>query len=336
MFIHGRTARNRGFTLIELLVVIAIIAVLIALLLPAVQQAREAARRSQCKNNLKQLGLGIHNYAETFNTLTPAYILSIPPSPIINAQSMGVLLLPYIDQAPLYNQYNCGVPSINEAVAFGYPAAVIASNIQKISTVLPVFLCPSTPGGNKIYSGGAAFLGTNLTWTAAQSDYSVTTGVYNTFASIAYSGNPGGQRNGALQVAGTGGGDSRIASVTDGMSNTFLLGERVGGTTIYNARRQDQGLPASLTQSNGGGWGDFLNGENWLQGALFDGTLNPGGGPCPINCTNANGYGYYSFHSGGAHFLMGDGAVRFVSSNIAASTLAGLITRGKGEVIGEF
>lgn len=336
MLAHRRASAKRGFTLIELLVVIAIIAVLIALLLPAVQQAREAARRSQCKNNLKQLGLGIHNYLETFSTMPPAYFLTVPPAPSVNTQSCGLMLLPYIDQAPLYNQYNCSVPSINQATAFGHPAPVIASNIQKISTVLPVFLCPSTPGANKVYNASVPFGGMTLTWTAAQSDYCVSTGVLGTFANIAYAGNAGGSRDGALQVAGQNGGVSRISNVTDGSSNTFLLGERVGGTIIYNAKRQDQGLPPAVAGQNGGGWGDFLNGEHWLGGALYDGTLNPGGGPCPINCTNARGYGFYSFHDGGAHFLMGDGAVRFVSANIAAYTMAGLITKSKGEIPGEF
>lgn len=335
MLAHRRNSKPRGFTLIELLVVIAIIAVLIALLLPAVQQAREAARRSQCKNNLKQLGLGIHNYHETFTVMPPAYVLQ-PNPPTINAQPMGVMLLPYIDQANIYNQYDSKVPPINEATAFGHPAAVIAKNISLISTVLPVFNCPSTANQNKIYNASVPFPPLTLTWTAAQSDYCVPTGVRGSFANIAYSGNAGGQRDGALQVAGPGGGISRLSGVTDGSSNTFLLGERVGGTTIYNARLQDQGLPASVAGQNGGGWGDFLNGEHWLQGALYDGTLNPNGGPCPINCTNARGYGFFAFHTGGAHFLMGDGSVRFVSANVAAYTMAALITRAKGEIVGEF
>ena len=95
---------KRGFTLIELLVVIAIIAILIALLLPAVQQAREAARRSQCKNNLKQLGLALHNYHETFSVLPPAHIGRCT-TPRLMATGL-TMLLPYLDQAPLYNMYN--------------------------------------------------------------------------------------------------------------------------------------------------------------------------------------------------------------------------------------
>src|SRR6266704_1989361 len=130
---------RKGFTLIELLVVIAIIAILIALLLPAVQQAREAARRSQCKNNLKQMGLALHNYHEVANTFPYAYMVN-PAN--FDSNSWGVMVLPYLDQSPLYNQFNCSVPAINEAAAFGFPAAVAQQNIAVISTSLPVFRCP--------------------------------------------------------------------------------------------------------------------------------------------------------------------------------------------------
>ena len=325
--------RRRGFTLIELLVVIAIIAILVALLLPAVQQAREAARRAQCKNNMKQLGLAMHNYEDVFKTFPPAYILSVPPA-TVNAVAWGTTLLPYIDQSPLYNQYNSSVPCINEAVAFGHNATQIANNMKVISTPLPAFVCPSTAATQPIYDGGVPFSGLNLTWTAARADYGVGTGVLGTFASIAYSGNAGGDRAGILQVGGQGGSVSRMSDVTDGLSNTMLLGERVGGTVIYGRGGRQQTLPVDIVKQNGGGWGDFLNGEHWVGGSLYDGTL--GGGPCPVNCTNARGAGFFSFHTGGAHLLMGDGAVRFISENIAAYTFAGLITRRKGEILGDF
>ena len=335
MLVQRRVPRHRGFTLIELLVVIAIIAVLIALLLPAVQQAREAARRSQCKNNLKQLGLAFHTYAESFRVFPPAYLAKVT-SPGLNVQPWGIQILPYIDQGPLYNSYNCSVPPMNQSASFGHPPAVVASNLRVIATVLPAFLCPSTPGTAKTYAGNYPPLG--LTWTAAHSDYSVPTGVLGTFANIAYASYPGGaggSREGILQAAGTGGRVSSPAAVMDGLSNTFLLGERVGGVIIFNNQRQPLTVPAPYPGLNGGGWADFLNGEHWTGGSLYDGTFGVQG-PCAVNCTNARGAGFYSFHSGGAHFLMGDGAVRFVSANVAAITFASLITRGKGEVVGEF
>ena len=338
------SGKRRGFTLIELLVVIAIIAVLVALLLPAVQQAREAARRSQCKNNLKQMGLAFHNYHEAMNTFPYAYLLTapglngLPANTPLDANSWGTMLLPYLDQAPLYNKFNCSVPPINEAVAFGDPPAVIASNIAVISTPLSVFSCPSTPGGITIYNAVVPSpLGGNVTWTAAQSDYCTTSGVRGTLSNTAYANYPGGapSRDGVMSPDTY----SPIQKITDGTSNTFMVGERTGGATIYY--RGGKAVPAAVQAAfgpmNGGGWGDFLNGENWDEGALYDGTYVPAGGPGPMNCNNIKSSGtFFSFHVGGCHFLMADGAVRFISENISILTFCSLVTKGGGEVIGPF
>ena len=330
-------ARRRGFTLIELLVVIAIIAILIALLLPAVQQAREAARRSQCKNNLKQVGLAFHNYHDAHTCFPFAWMSGND----LNVSGWPIQLLPYMDQAPLYNQWDSSVPAFNEAVAI-FPPASVQGNLDVIRTVLPVFMCPSTsksevhdyslPAG----SAGSGVPPFDLTWTAARGDYIATTGVRGTFANIAYNGSAGGSRGGALNAVGALGGDSvtRMRDLTDGSSNTFLVGERVGGSNIYRRRSIDTGLSSTYGPSNGGGWGDFLIGEHWPEGSLYDGT--PGGGPCAVGCSNLRSTGFLSFHEGGAHFLMADGAVRFIGTSIDAGIFAGLITRGKGEVIGEF
>lgn len=332
--------RCRGFTLIELLVVIAIIAILIALLLPAVQQAREAARRSECKNNLRQLGIGLHNYHETHKIFPFGYYVGAR----LQVSTWGIQLLPFIEQGPLYQMIDHGVPPFDQAGAIGFDAAAGQNNVLLIQTQIPLFLCPSTPGGGETYmgslpanAGGPGVPPLDLTWMAARSDYCISTGVRGDFGNIAYAGNQGGDRDGAIQPGGLfGRANNRIRNITDGTSNTILLGERAGGATIYRKNRVDSMLTSTFGPLNGGGWGDFLNGEHWLKGALYDGTDGPDGGPCGINCTNLRGGGFYSFHPGGAHFLLGDGHVRFISENIAQHTLASLITRGKGEVFGEF
>ncbi len=333
--------RRKGFTLIELLVVIAIIAILVALLLPAVQQAREAARRSSCKNNMKQIGLALHNYHDTHSSFPFAYFVGNLASGDLNLSSCYIQLLPFVEQAPLYDRWDSNVPAFNEAVAF-YNPATVQSNLDVIKSVIPVFVCPSTPEADvHDYTVPAPGLG-NITWTAARCDYSVTTGVLGTYASIAYSGSPGGNRGGVLAPVGinptTGlpdGRAMRFRDITDGTSNTVVFGERVGGTNVYRKTTIDSALTSALGGTQGGAWGDLLIGEHWLGGALYDG--NPlGGGPCAINCTNARGAGFMSFHTGGAQFIMGDGAVRFISANVDAHTFASLITRAKGEIVGEF
>jgi prepilin-type N-terminal cleavage/methylation domain-containing protein/prepilin-type processing-associated H-X9-DG protein len=329
---------QRGFTLIELLVVIAIIAILIALLLPAVQQAREAARRTSCKNNMKQLGLGFHNYHDAHRIFPFAYYVGND----LNASTWGIQLLPYIEQDPLYKSIDHNSPPFNEGPAFGKPAG--PQNVVAISTVLSVFMCPSGVGEDKYNgvipagAGGPGVPPLNLTWTGGRSDYCITTGVRGDFANIAYSGNAGGAREGAIQPGGLFGDAraNRFRTMKDGTSSTFLLGERLGGTDIYRKNQVDPTLTANFGPTNGGGWGDILNGEHWLKGSLYDGTDGPDGGPCAINCTNLRGSGFYSFHPGGAQFLMGDGSVRFISENIAAYIMASLITRKKGEVIGDY
>lgn len=331
--------RRRGFTLIELLVVIAIIAILIALLLPAVQQAREAARRSQCKNNLKQIGLAFHNYHDSHNSFPFAWMAGTD----LNLSSWGIQILPYLDQAPLYNNWNSSAPAFNEASGIGFPAAAVQANLEAIKTILPVYMCPSTAASElhdyalPANSSGPGVPPLNMSWTAARSDYMPASGVLGTFASIAYSGSAGGQRSGALNAVGSLSSDgiTRMRDLIDGSSNTILIGERVGGTNIYKKNKIDPATTAAVGVANGGGWGDFLNGENWVGGSLYDGTIG-GGGPCAINCSNARGSGFYSFHVGGAHFLLADGSVRFISANVDAYTLASLITRGKGEIVGEF
>jgi prepilin-type N-terminal cleavage/methylation domain-containing protein len=327
---------RRGFTLVELLVVIAIIGVLVAMLLPAVQAAREAARRSNCSNNLKQIGLALHNYEDTHKTFPAAWWLSNPP---LNMGAWGTSILPQLEQQPLYDKYDTKVPPIDQAGTIG------VANIAIISTRLKMFECPSVPGGDRIYTGGISGVPglPTLSWRAAPSDYIATTGVRATYGNLAYNNNQGGNRHGALLVMGPFGGVqiSKMAKITDGTSNTFLVGERTGGNELYTKRlvwQAPAALKTALIGANGGGWGDALNGEHWMTGSPY-GLLppTPAGasqeGPCGINCSNIRGRGFHSFHPGGCLFLMADASVQFLSETSSPQAVAFRITEQKGEVV---
>src|SRR5579862_4502228 len=208
-----------GFTLIELLVVIAIIAVLVALLLPAVQQAREAARRSQCKNNLKQLGLALHNYHDTANTLPPGWIGNAASSG--NCWGWGAMILPNLDQTVLYNALSStavGPKTGFGAVMMSFPA------VSALQTPLPVFRCPSDGGKslvgpfpiNNTVGGTTQFIGrTNYVGVVGSNiNWSVVPTTSN--ANGAFSQNS--LRN--------------FRDFTDGLSCTFLVGERRSPITV--------------------------------------------------------------------------------------------------------
>jgi len=344
-----RPARG-GFTLVELLVVIAIIGILIALLLPAVQAAREAARRMQCSNNLKQLGLALHNYHDTYQAFPFSWMVYLPNTPNMagwNAQVWGVLVLPFIEQTALASQYDFRVPAIEEAMGMGHNPAIVQRNLSVIRTVVPVYVCPSVPGSpaQRIYRADLTPGGFPFRFTVAPSDYCVSSGVQpqSPFANLAYAQFPGGapgSLEGVLQFAGTNpftgqfqNNTGRISDITDGTSNTFIVGERTGGATIY-FRYSPVATPPydQLRFINGGGWGDLVNGENRIKGVLYDGSgLN--GGPCAINCSNLRGGSFHSFHPGVCQFLNADGSVRALSETVDAFVLASMITRRGGEAV---
>jgi prepilin-type N-terminal cleavage/methylation domain-containing protein len=321
-------SRRKAFTLIELLVVIAIIAILIALLLPAVQQAREAARRSQCKNNLKQLGLAMHNYHDAHNLLPIASMTSRNPS--CNTSSTGNngqsgyvwlrYIMPYIDQANLYNSWNENkYYQDNTTVTNGL------TNAQIMRTTIPGLLCPSDPpfrawgplGGILNYNY-AVNLG-NLFW-----------------GSNSYTGTPavtyfGGSFYGSTSDTGTCYG---LRDILDGTSNTLMISELKGGKVANDIRgliwyQQYVGFNA-FTGPNST-IPDYIG--SWCTTAANNITPCVSSAPAGV----ANTYmASRSQHTGGVQSVFCDGAVRFVSENIDINTWRALSTRAGNELVAEF
>lgn len=341
MTVQGSRRSNKGFTLIELLVVIAIIAVLIALLLPAVQQAREAARRTQCVNNLKQVGLALANYESTYQCIPLRTIYGFYGGKKAKLFGPFTAILPYIDQTPLYN-----------AMDFSSPWCTPGQNLTIATTKLSAMQCPSA-GGARLLPSAAAFAarsgdalpfatlsptvfgygdyfgmegivhGASDMWAAPCAD-SV---VYNmSNPNIITALNTYGCVPGMFYHKGSSQYLVRYATVTDGLSNTFAMVECAGRPNLMINNKQ-----AGVT-GDGWGWADTeLNG--FVDGS--DSLGNTGAGGCfVINATNDSEV--YSFHVGGANTLMGDGSVRFVSANVGGRPFAAACTMNWGEIPGEF
>ena len=294
--------KRRAFTLIELLVVIAIIAILIALLLPAVQQAREAARRTQCKNNLKQIGLGMHNYHDVYLTFPPGYFTRTGTEN--GGWGWGSLILPQIDQAPLYNQMQVGVRGLQEA-----------QNIDLALTVVSSYRCPSdiAPDVNDTLRRQLREAVTNDIRSLGTSSYVAVSGNGDTATASNFNGifrrdNP-----------------IRIRDITDGTSNTAMIGERCWELV---------GVP--YRSGCWAGVGGAANPANDFDVMYFMGDSDAG----RMNGTGVNSEGeldqFSSLHTGGAQFLLGDGSVRFISENIDGGTWENLGQRNDGQVIGEY
>ncbi|HBN77136.1 MAG TPA: prepilin-type cleavage/methylation domain-containing protein [Planctomycetaceae bacterium] len=281
---------RRGFTLIELLVVIAIIAILVALLLPAVQQAREAARRSSCKNNLKQLGLALHNYHDTHNVFPPGQIRGYVANPnreFGNGFSWGALILPFLEQSALYDSLD---PRIGIFVGQNKTA------VQQVNGI-SVALCPSDSDRPRTRTAnGSADI--NYMTSIPTTSYHGSAGAFNN-----WSDSTSAKLSGGFFTTDPGR-PSTMASIKDGTTNTIAIGEKSGALN-------NQG---SFLGHNHGtrtqGMDDFANAQDhWLCYALYPITNN---GPAPSQSTNRFG----SEHDGGAQFLMADGSVRFISENI--------------------
>jgi prepilin-type N-terminal cleavage/methylation domain-containing protein/prepilin-type processing-associated H-X9-DG protein len=353
--------RRRGFTLIELLVVIAIIAVLIALLLPAVQAAREAARRIQCTNNLKQLGLGIANYESSNNSLPIGTVYGVGVVPCKSPRFGGdcqntpwfLLMLPFIEQGPLYNAFNASI-GIEGPGLLGF---VINSTI--FTTKIASFQCPSDNDITFSFSAISAATGGAVPafpWAPTKGNYGVNWG--NTdYGQIPFGGYASLYRQSPFGVNQNGSGPQlvRISSVTDGLSNTHFVSELLQGPsddirgTIWV---DNPGAGSYFTRFTPNGLMDALGagGTSNLDNLPSFGPTRPGSSPpnpgslcdsqpaqmlgCNDQGTEGKEYsGSRSRHPGGVNTLFGDGSVHFMKSSISAVTWVALGSISGGEVI---
>lgn len=326
---------KKGFTLIELLVVIAIIAILIALLLPAVQQAREAARRSQCKNNLKQIGLALHNYHETAGTLPPGIVNttwagSATPLPAASNQfAWSLMILPFLDQAPLYKKFITTSPLVTTP-----------NNLTLAAEILTAYRCPSDTGEEQ---------------TAQHSTLATIMGTSN------YPGNFGnGDPNQAIDPVtnqarvcqGIFGQNTkvRIRDIKDGTSNVIVVGERRMGRTCNAVDtgglmgKSGAAYPITSACTFWAGTADdtaFVT----VVGTTTNEVPNPDSAdpnlvikiklPSTLHQDDSS-TGFNSYHTGGAHFLLGDGTVRFITENVNTQTYINLSRRSDGATLGGF
>jgi len=328
------TNRSAAFTLVELLVVIAIIGVLVSLLLPAVQKVREAANRSSCQNNLKQIALACHNYAAAYTYFPPAYKLLQAPDPNVGTSygnppanmgpSMFTLILPYMEQDNVFQTISTTSSFFDTA---NMPAPV--GTDPAYSTEIKSFLCPSSPAPASLDYSPALNQGWNSSGLAinypdgmifGRTDYAPISGTALGIGGTAesqVSGNPG--------IIGP---NTKVkpTDVKDGLSNTFMIVEDGGRPQFYVLAGKF--LNNGPVSQGGGAWADPF-GYLVMNGSMPDGSgLIPG--PCAIDCTSDNEM--FSFHPGGINIAFGDGDVRFITKDINLAVAASYISKAGGEI----
>jgi prepilin-type N-terminal cleavage/methylation domain-containing protein len=326
---HSSPFAPRGFTLVELLVVITIIAILIALLLPAVQAAREAARRIQCANNLKQIGLGLHNYHSNFNSLPYGGTYQAGVSPPPHAHTWATAVLPYVEKQAHYNLFNLNKPMDDPA------------NVVAVTKPVPTYVCPSDAAGSKsgglvpcrctCCSFGNPYRSMGLWYPGSMGpvDPASAAGSPAPYCTSSMRGCSVGDPNKGFGWGGTGPGmfyrypfSVKFHEVTDGLSSTILCGETLPDQNIHNmAFGSNMSLAATNIPIN-----IMATSAQMPVDGMSDSTLHS------INPVTQM-QGFKSYHPGGAQFVMSDGSVHFLNETIDFVLYYRLGSRNGGEVV---
>ncbi len=368
MLYQARSVKNSGFTLVELLVVIAIIGILVGLLLPAVQAAREAARRMQCTNNMRQIGLSLHNFESARGKLPPSSV-QLPNGAISTATNIRDLaeyqkagtagtqgqdfakqcfltsMLPFLEQSNVLTQGTGFNMRLDWFDAGNRPAS---------STRIPTFMCPSNGGGmfvletSRLSSSEQGIYAVNGQWTPALTDYMAVNRANSNASGAVW--NAITQNNPAYpgldSIRGIMGSNTftRFAAITDGLSNTVMIAEAAARPSRWSFGRMVEQYAGGTAPYMNGPWahsgneiavdGSTVTTTAGVQSASTLSTAAAVSGPtCSVNCTNQGEI--YAFHTGGANVILGDSSVKFLSATIDLKTLMLICARADGTPIGD-
>lgn len=352
--------RRDAFTLVELLVVIAIIGILVGLLLPAVQAAREAARRMQCSNNMRQIGLGLYNFESARKKFPPSSVqfagtaAITVPSDMVDFRKDGTngtlpihyakqcfltSVLPYLEQANVTNLYNQKIDWFD------------APNRAAASVIIPTYVCPSAPGSERnldttqLGSADRTSFAAGGDWRPALADYMAVNRANNRVAvwNAITASNPPYPGDESIKAVLSTNAFTKIAAVTDGLTNTIMIAEAAGRPARWEFAKMNQTYAGQPNAYMNGPWAHSGNDiavdgsrVTVTAGVRTASTLSAAAdvpSACAVNCTNQGEI--YAFHTGGSNVILGDCSVKFLSATVDLKTLMLICSRSDGTPIGD-